>query len=160
MNGLSVFNIKDPLDELLFIICSTKTDEANYRKSFRALKETFTTHLQIVEAPAEYIARPIEPESQGDSQPSRHHRGAVWRAVAQVLARDGRQGGRKFSVVAAGGGQENGALRFDVFAGQAGFSGGHALLAYRQASRLGQADTEGQALRAARYGSPAIQNPA
>ncbi len=40
-------------------MCSTKTGEASYRKSFRALKETFPTHLQIAEAPAEYIARSI-----------------------------------------------------------------------------------------------------
>ena len=53
------YNLKDPLDELLFIICSTKTGEASYRKSFRALKEVFPTHLRIAEAPAEYIARPI-----------------------------------------------------------------------------------------------------
>ena len=53
------YNLKNPLDELLFIICSTKTSEAGYRTSFRALKETFPTHLKIAEAPAEYIARPI-----------------------------------------------------------------------------------------------------
>jgi len=53
------YNLKDPLDELLFIICSTKTGEASYRSAFRSLKETFPTHLQIAEAPAEYIARPI-----------------------------------------------------------------------------------------------------
>jgi len=53
------YNLKDPLDELLFIICSTKTGEASYRSTFRSLKETFPTHLQIAEAPAEYIARPI-----------------------------------------------------------------------------------------------------
>ena len=52
-------NLKNPLDELLFIMCSTKTGEASYRSTFRALKETFPTHLQIAEAPAEYIARPI-----------------------------------------------------------------------------------------------------
>ena len=52
-------NLKNPLDELLFIMCSTKTSEASYRSTFRALKETFPTHLQIAEAPAEYIARPI-----------------------------------------------------------------------------------------------------
>ena len=75
------YNRKDPLDELLFIMCITKTGEASYRSTFRALKETFPTHLQIAEAPAEYIARPIaivEPEIQGDTRPSRHHRGAVW----------------------------------------------------------------------------------
>jgi len=53
------YNLKDPLDELLFIICSTQTGEASYRSTFRSLKETFPTHLQIAEAPAEYIARPI-----------------------------------------------------------------------------------------------------
>ena len=52
-------NLKNPLDELLFIICSTKTGEASYRNTYRALKQTFPTHYQIAEAPAEYIARPI-----------------------------------------------------------------------------------------------------
>lgn len=53
------YNRKDPLDELLFIICSTRTGEAGYRSTYRSLKETFPTHYQIAEAPAEYIARPI-----------------------------------------------------------------------------------------------------
>ncbi|MDD5058373.1 MAG: hypothetical protein PHQ60_10915 [Sideroxydans sp.] len=53
------YNLKDPLDELLFIICSTKTGEASYRNTYRSLKESFPTHLRIAEAPAEYIARPI-----------------------------------------------------------------------------------------------------
>ena len=53
------YNLKDPLDELLFIICSTKTGEASYRSTFHSLKETFPTHLRIAEAPAKYIARSI-----------------------------------------------------------------------------------------------------
>ena len=53
------YNLKDLLDELLFIICSTKTGEASYRSTFQSLKEAFPTHLRIAEAPAEYIARPI-----------------------------------------------------------------------------------------------------
>jgi len=53
------YNLKDPLDELLFIICSTKTEEASYRNSFRALKDSFPTHNKIAEAPAEYIAQTI-----------------------------------------------------------------------------------------------------
>ena len=53
------YNLKNPLDELLFIICSTKTGEASYRSTYRSLKETFPTHLRIAEAPAEYIAQPI-----------------------------------------------------------------------------------------------------
>lgn len=54
------YNLKDPLDELLFIICSTKTEEAGYRNTYQALKTTFPTHRKIAEAPAEYIARTIE----------------------------------------------------------------------------------------------------
>lgn len=53
------YNLKDPLDELLFIICSTKTEEASYRNSFRALKESFPTHHEIAEADRESIARAI-----------------------------------------------------------------------------------------------------
>lgn len=53
------YNLKDPLDELLFIICSTKTGEAGYRASFSALKAAFPSHHQLAEAPAEYIAEPI-----------------------------------------------------------------------------------------------------
>lgn len=53
------YNLKDPLDELLFIICSTKTEEASYRNSFRALQEAFPSHFQIAEAPAKYIAQVI-----------------------------------------------------------------------------------------------------
>lgn len=52
-------NIKNPLNELLFIICSTKTSEASYRSTYRALKLAFPTHLRVAEAPAEYIARPL-----------------------------------------------------------------------------------------------------
>ena len=32
------YNLKDPLDELLFIICSTKTSESSYRHTFEQLK--------------------------------------------------------------------------------------------------------------------------
>ena len=52
-------NLKNPLDELLFIICSTRTGEAGYRDTYRSLKQTFPTHFQVAEAPAEYIARPM-----------------------------------------------------------------------------------------------------
>lgn len=52
-------NLKNPLDELLFIICSTRTAEAGYRDTYRSLKRAFPTHLQVAEAPAEYIARPM-----------------------------------------------------------------------------------------------------
>jgi len=53
------YNRKDPLDELLFIMCSTKTAEASYRATFDQLKEAFPTPRDLAEAPAEYIARPL-----------------------------------------------------------------------------------------------------
>ena len=53
------YNLKDPLDELLFIICSTKTAESSYRTTFDKLKEAFPTPRDLAEAPAEYIAKPI-----------------------------------------------------------------------------------------------------
>lgn len=53
------YNLKDALDELLFIICSTKTEEASYRVSFQSLKDAFPTHHDLAEAPVESIARAI-----------------------------------------------------------------------------------------------------
>lgn len=53
------YNLKDPLDELLFIICSTKTIEASYLTSFKALKAAFPTPNQLAQATAEYIAKPL-----------------------------------------------------------------------------------------------------
>lgn len=53
------YNLKDALDELLFIICSTKTAESSYRTTFDRLKEAFPTPRDLAEAPAEYIAKPI-----------------------------------------------------------------------------------------------------
>lgn len=58
-NDFNHHNLKDPFDELLFIICSTQTSESSYLGTFRSLKNTFPTHLKIAEAPAEYIARSI-----------------------------------------------------------------------------------------------------
>jgi len=65
------YNLKNPLDELLFIICSTKTGEASYRSTYRSLKEAFPTHYQIAEAPAEYIARPIVSGGLSNRKPKR-----------------------------------------------------------------------------------------
>lgn len=54
------YNQKDPLDELLFIVCSTKTSEVSYRNSFRSLKESFPTHALLADASVEKIAKAIE----------------------------------------------------------------------------------------------------
>lgn len=52
-------NKRNPLDELLFILCSTQTNEKNYQTSYRALRREFPRFEMIAEAPAEYVAKPL-----------------------------------------------------------------------------------------------------
>ena len=54
------FNKRNPLDELIFIICSVQTAEVSYKRTFRALRDEFRTFDRLNEAPAEYLARPLE----------------------------------------------------------------------------------------------------
>ena len=54
-------NKKNPLDELIFIICSVQTAEVSYKRTFRALRDEFRTFSHLNEAPAEYLARPLKP---------------------------------------------------------------------------------------------------
>lgn len=44
------FNRKNPLDELLFIICSIQTNEVLYRQTFANLKKHFPTFKSLAEA--------------------------------------------------------------------------------------------------------------
>jgi len=44
-------NKKNPLDELIFIICSIKRSEKVYLSSFRTLKREFSSHEKLLEAP-------------------------------------------------------------------------------------------------------------
>lgn len=53
-------NRHNPLDELLFILCSTRTQEDGYRGTYLALKRAFPTFGALADAPAKYIARPLE----------------------------------------------------------------------------------------------------
>ena len=55
------FNKKNPLDELIFIICSVQTAEVSYKRTFRALREEFRTFEHLNEASASYLARPLKP---------------------------------------------------------------------------------------------------
>lgn len=48
------FNRRNPLDELLFIICSLQTNEALYRRTYKALRRAFpTTHNLAMASEAE-----------------------------------------------------------------------------------------------------------
>lgn len=49
-------NKSNPLDELLFIICSIKRSEEVYIASFKALKREFPSHKKLLEAPIEQIS--------------------------------------------------------------------------------------------------------
>lgn len=49
-------NKSNPLDELLFIICSIKRSEKVYLSSFKALKKEFPSHKALLEAPIEKIS--------------------------------------------------------------------------------------------------------
>jgi len=49
-------NKSNPLDELLFIICSIKRSEKVYTSSFKALKKAFPSHKALLAAPVEKIS--------------------------------------------------------------------------------------------------------
>lgn len=49
-------NKTNPLDELLFIICSIKRSEKVYLASFKALKKAFPSHRALLEAPTHEIS--------------------------------------------------------------------------------------------------------
>lgn len=57
----SHYNRRNPLEELLYILCSTKTQETSYRGTYAALRQEFPTFTKLAEAPAEYIAKPLVP---------------------------------------------------------------------------------------------------
>ena len=55
----SHFNRKNPLDELLFIICSIQTNEELYRRTFANLKREFPTFQSLGRASEKKIAKSI-----------------------------------------------------------------------------------------------------
>jgi len=46
----SHYNKRNPFDELLFIICSTRTHEGNYREAFRRFRRAFPRNIDILSA--------------------------------------------------------------------------------------------------------------
>jgi endonuclease III len=54
-------NHKDPLDELMFIILTLKTNDANYRRVFESVKMEFPTWNEALEAPLVRLRRVIKP---------------------------------------------------------------------------------------------------
>lgn len=60
-NDFAHYNRKNPLEELVFIICSSKTDEEKYRSIFNALRRAYPTFQALMDAPGPDIARILEP---------------------------------------------------------------------------------------------------
>ncbi len=52
-------NHRDPLDELIFILLSTMTTEANYRRAYAALRAEFATWEQVMTAPRDEVRAAI-----------------------------------------------------------------------------------------------------
>lgn len=55
------FNRKNPLEELLFILCSVKTSEKSYRRVYADFRREFPSFDRLAEAPAEKLAGPLVP---------------------------------------------------------------------------------------------------
>lgn len=53
------YNREDPLEELVFIICSIQTNETLYRETFASLRRTFPSHESLAAAPEHAIASAI-----------------------------------------------------------------------------------------------------
>jgi endonuclease III len=55
------YNRKNPLEELLFILCSVKTSEKSYRRVYAGFRREFPSFDRLAEAPAERLAEPLVP---------------------------------------------------------------------------------------------------
>jgi len=55
------YNRRNPLEELLFIICSVQTQESGYRKTFNALRRKFPRLEVMARATAAEITKPLKP---------------------------------------------------------------------------------------------------
>lgn len=53
-------NKRNPLNELLYIILSSRTPPDHYQETYRALRREFTTASSLAEANVDYIAQAIE----------------------------------------------------------------------------------------------------
>ncbi len=81
----SHFNKKNPLDELLFIICSITTTEPVYRRTHRALKKRFRSFSALSRASVAQIAKAIREGGQ-----YRQKGKAIRRLLAEIVRRYGK----------------------------------------------------------------------
>ncbi len=55
------FNRRNPLEELIFIICSVQTQESGYRQTFKGLRRSFPRMEMLARARVAEIERPLKP---------------------------------------------------------------------------------------------------
>jgi len=79
------YNRRNPLEEILFIICSIQTDERGYRATFRDLRRRFSRFSQLASAPEHAIAETI---AKGGL--SRQKASAIKKLLTAVITRFGR----------------------------------------------------------------------
>lgn len=58
-SDFSHYNRRNPLEELLFIMCSVQTQESNYRRTFQSLRRRFPRMEMLARATAGEIAAPL-----------------------------------------------------------------------------------------------------
>ena len=75
----------NPLEELLFILCSVQTDEEKYRRTFAALRRAFPRFVDLASASARAIAKPLKP---GGLSPTKSR--AIRKICAGIQARFGK----------------------------------------------------------------------
>jgi len=78
------YNRKNPLEELLFIVCSIQTDERSYRATFRSLRQRFPRFSDLGQASESSIAKAIEVGGL-----SRQKASAIRKVVSAIIGRFG-----------------------------------------------------------------------
>jgi len=79
------YNRRNPLEELLFILCSIQTNEDRYRGTFAALRRAFPTFRALARAPEDAVAQVI-----ADGGLSRQKARKIKQLLEQIITRFGK----------------------------------------------------------------------
>ena len=159
------YNRKNPLEELLFILCSVKTSENSYRRVYKDFRKTFPTFGVLAEAPAEKIAEPLV-----SGGLYRQKSEALRRTMDAIIERFGTltlaplksfpdEQCERFLTSLPGVGLKVARCVMMYSLGRAVFSGRYSLLAHRAEARLDPEDSQGRPLHRPRHGTPPSEDP-
>jgi endonuclease III len=76
--------VRDPLDELVLTILSQNTSDRNSGRAFQALRKTYPTYKEVLEAPTDELYEVIKPAGLGNIKAPR-----IQNTLAEVLYRRG-----------------------------------------------------------------------